>query len=197
MSNDFREYSAAFHETNNDLMHYGVLGMKWGVRRAKRYEGDWDNARGMQRSLRKNAKNMVRNTRAMEIAKKKMSKAKKGSKKYDKWSKHYNDASASRNYAQGEISRIKKNADKSKVSIGSHRRKGLFYTPGEHAANIYGGVPGLIGVGTVPTMIYNAHKRNGASREWSKYVVRKRGKNKYEEYKNKLSKKRNKRRSGI
>ena len=121
----------------------------------------------------------------MKIAKKKMSKTKKGTKKYDKWAKHYKEASASRDYARGEIGRIKKSANKNKVSIGSHRRKGLFYTPGEHAANIYGGVPGLIGVGTVPTMIYNAHKKNGAEREYSKYVVRKRGKNKIEAYKQK------------
>lgn len=26
---DFREYSAAFHAQNDDLMHYGVKGMKW------------------------------------------------------------------------------------------------------------------------------------------------------------------------
>ena len=27
--NDFREYSAAFHDHQNDLAHYGVKGMKW------------------------------------------------------------------------------------------------------------------------------------------------------------------------
>lgn len=27
--NDFREYSAAFHAQNDDVMHYGVKGMKW------------------------------------------------------------------------------------------------------------------------------------------------------------------------
>ena len=26
---DFREYSAAFHYQNNDLMHYGTKGMRW------------------------------------------------------------------------------------------------------------------------------------------------------------------------
>lgn len=29
MSTDFREYSAAFHDHQNDLMHYGIPGMKW------------------------------------------------------------------------------------------------------------------------------------------------------------------------
>ena len=27
--NDFREYQAAFQDHQNDLMHYGVKGMKW------------------------------------------------------------------------------------------------------------------------------------------------------------------------
>lgn len=27
--NDFKEYSAAFHDHQNSLMHYGVKGMKW------------------------------------------------------------------------------------------------------------------------------------------------------------------------
>ena len=61
MSTDFREYSAAFHANNNDLIHYGVMGMKWGVRRAKRYEGNGEDARNMQKHLRKNVKYMVRN----------------------------------------------------------------------------------------------------------------------------------------
>lgn len=33
--NDFKEYSAAFHE-KNDLMHYGVKGMKWNPNKKKR-----------------------------------------------------------------------------------------------------------------------------------------------------------------
>jgi hypothetical protein len=31
MYNDFREYSAAFHAKQSDILHYGVKGMRWGV----------------------------------------------------------------------------------------------------------------------------------------------------------------------
>ena len=33
MSTDFKEYSAAFHDHQNELMHYGVKGMKWHKRK--------------------------------------------------------------------------------------------------------------------------------------------------------------------
>lgn len=33
--NDFKEYSAAFHD-QNDLMHYGVKGMRWNPNKKKR-----------------------------------------------------------------------------------------------------------------------------------------------------------------
>ena len=36
MSNDFREYSAAFHDRQNSLMHYGVKGMKWDPSKRRR-----------------------------------------------------------------------------------------------------------------------------------------------------------------
>lgn len=36
MSTDFREYSAAFHDHQNDLMHYGVKGMKWDPSKKKK-----------------------------------------------------------------------------------------------------------------------------------------------------------------
>lgn len=34
--NDFKEYSAAFHDRQNELMHYGVPGMKWDPSKRKK-----------------------------------------------------------------------------------------------------------------------------------------------------------------
>lgn len=37
MSNDFKEYSAAFHDRQDSLMHYGVKGMKWDPSKRRRH----------------------------------------------------------------------------------------------------------------------------------------------------------------
>ena len=37
---DFKEYSAAFHDHQNELMHYGVKGMKWHKKKRRQTETD-------------------------------------------------------------------------------------------------------------------------------------------------------------
>lgn len=36
---DFREYSAAFHKQNDDVMHFGIKDMHWGIRRYQNPDG--------------------------------------------------------------------------------------------------------------------------------------------------------------
>jgi hypothetical protein len=166
---DFREYKAAFDECN-DLRHYGVLGMKWGRRRADRYVGG--DERVQTKKLNENSKNSVRNTRGMEIAKKKMKKYAKGSDKYKKWAKHYKEASASRDYANNEIKRILSKVNKKTSTVSKVDKDRAFFTPGERAAAVLGwGLGGAIpGAGITA---YNVAKEDGALRTYKKYKVRK------------------------
>lgn len=36
---DFKEYSAVFHTQNDDILHYGIRGMRWGIRRYQNEDG--------------------------------------------------------------------------------------------------------------------------------------------------------------
>ena len=94
--NDFMAYSAAFSYQNNDIMHYGVLGMKWGIRRDRQlmaerrynktkddlknkyetgkiskedYKSNRKSAKKQMKSEIKNAKNEVRNIERKELEK--------------------------------------------------------------------------------------------------------------------------------
>ena len=45
--NDFREYSAAFHAQNDDVLHYGIKGMYWDPSKKRRH-GQTDPTGGPQ-----------------------------------------------------------------------------------------------------------------------------------------------------
>lgn len=65
--NDFKEYSAAFQDHQNSLMHYGVKGMKW--RHHKRSLKEWWNG-GDSRKKADEAKEKAQNKRidyALEV----------------------------------------------------------------------------------------------------------------------------------
>lgn len=46
---DFKEYSAAFHAQNDDIMHYGVKGMKWDPNKKKKHGSDEEDKKSEQR----------------------------------------------------------------------------------------------------------------------------------------------------
>lgn len=128
--NDFREYSAAFHETNNDLMHYGVLGMKWGVRRAKLSDGS--SARKLTRDLNKLDRQKARNQYAINTTNNKINRYlwRGDYDKADKWKYHLKQLEASRNYANKETDRILNSKNMKKYDLKKTSTSRLVMSPG-------------------------------------------------------------------
>lgn len=140
--NDFREYSAAFHEQNDDLRHYGVLGMKWGRRKNKLTAGE--NARQIEYNLNTLDRQKARNSYAMDIASRKISKLTKKSdrlkakgkhskriaKKLAMFQQHYKETSAARKEAERMTNKILKNKN---YDIQSKDKNRINMTPGQAA----------------------------------------------------------------
>lgn len=176
--NDFRTYSAAFQVQQEDLRHYGVMGMKWGVRRYQPYPSNY-NGKGVERlqtkHLNANSRNIQRNERAMEISKRKMDKSVKGSDSYKKWEKHFKESKASRDYAKAQINKILSKIDKKKFDVIKKERAGSFQTPGENAAWI----ASLLGFGPLAAIgvdLFNNVKDNGTMRSYTGYKVKRKKK---------------------
>lgn len=83
---DFREYSAAFHEKNDDLMHYGVKNMRWHHHKRKPFQNVLDQ-RSRQESVEK-YKTIGDTT--LEDSKKQETKAEPEKKSNEVWSQAAN-----------------------------------------------------------------------------------------------------------
>ena len=128
--NDFREYSAAFHANNNDLIHYGVLGMKWGVRRTKLSDGS--SARKLTRDLNKLDRQKARNQYAINRTNEKINRyLRKGNRdKADKWKYHLKQLEASKKYADKETDQILNSKNMKKYDLKKAPTSRLVMSPG-------------------------------------------------------------------
>lgn len=137
--NNFREYSAAFHETNNDLKHYGVLGMRWGIRKAKLSDGS--SARKLTRDLNRLDRQKARNTYAMKATQRKIDKYKWRDKpdKVDQWQYHMKKLESSKRYADRETNRILNSRNMKKYDLHKKGTTRVVMSPGMIALSLLSG----------------------------------------------------------
>lgn len=113
MRNDFREYSAAFYESQSDIYHHGVKGMKWGVitwidKLKNRLKGNYAQGVGNKRDSNKDYKmtsqqhvvnvgNSILRNKSYENTEKNLAEWEEGQMKWwELWKKDPNSSAAQR-----------------------------------------------------------------------------------------------------
>lgn len=116
-----------YNYTNDELYHYGVLGMKWGVRKALKGNSEYKKAKKQYNKDFNEAVKAAKKTKSLAITKK--GKAKKArldedyGNKYDQMVRSKNKVDKIRNNAKKSVIRELKDKDAKKPKFGSNEYK--------------------------------------------------------------------------